>query len=418
MGIMATDKELLAEARQVIAEQSETLERLAAAAMPYGVIIAKDGKKLVVASDKGLLSVEDSGNKIGETVLLEPRSQQIFAVANLPKIGATVEVQNITDFGAEIASHGEPRIVALGQHKPKKGDRVMLDPSGSVVIAVIERAKPPYVPTVEHVSWDDIGGQENAKRLLIEAVELPRKHPQVFAHYGKKPTKGILLSGPPGCGKTMLGKAVATSIGAAGGFISVKGPEILDPYVGVAEANVRDLFRKAEDWKAVHGTEAVVFIDEAEAILAKRGGHFSYMEKTIVPMFLTEMDGLEQSSAIVILATNRPDLLDPAVVRDGRIDYKVEVARPTQQDALAIMNIHIGKKPVHGNRRDVIEKSVGYIYGHPLPHCGALIAGVVEKATARAIARDIAAKKTTGLCHEDFAHAVSVVKDQEMSYAA
>lgn len=418
-----TDRELLAEARQVIAEQSEMLERLSQAALPYGVIVGKDEvnktKKLILATGNGYISIADSGHKLGDTVLLEPMTNQAFATGHFPLVGNIHEVAAINEYGAVISLHGDDRIVAIGNLAVKKNDRVLLDPTGNVIIAVVQEARPAYMPNVEHVGWDDIGGQEEAKRRLIEAVELPYLHPKIYAAYDKKPAKGILLKGPPGCGKTLLAKAVATSIGSTGGFIACKGPEILDPYVGVAERNVRNLFRKAEAWKAENGKPAVVFIDEAEAILSARGGRHSYMEKTIVPTFLTEMDGLETSAAIVILATNRDDLLDPAVIRDGRIDYKVDVTRPSAVDAIQIMDIHVGKKPMQGNRKRTIDGAVSNLYMVPdLPFSGALISGMVEKAVDHAILRDIAAKKTTGLCDGDFAHAANIVKQQELAYAA
>lgn len=424
---MPTEREQLQEARALIAELQETLKRLSEGALSYGVVLDKDNsikdqKRLVVASPGGVVSVlDDDKAKVGEGIFLSPITGQILASANLPNFGQITDVVNLTPFGPEISFNGQARIIAPGQHKPKKGDRILLDPSGTMVLAVLESRRQEYQPVVEAITWDDVGGQDTAKRLLIEAVEYPRKHPKIFTAYGKKPTKGILMQGPPGCGKTMLAKAVATSVGSAdGGFISVKGPEILDPYVGVAEMNVRSLFRRAEEFKRNRGREAVIFIDEAESVLMQRGGRYAYMAQTIVPQFLTEMDGLEESAAIVILATNRADLLDPAVVRDGRIDYKVEVSRPSQKDAIEIMGIHIGKKPVRGDRSELIERAVANLYAHPkLPHSGALVAGVVEKATANAIARDIKTGKASGLCHEDFGHAVNVVKDQEsLAYAA
>lgn len=414
---MANDRELLKEAQETIQEQSAILERLSQAALQYGTVIGRDGKRLVLANGASTIAVEDDGSKIGDCVLVIPQTQQILEKGTHQPFGLVVDIAAVHETGAEVLLRGETQLVSCGSHKIKKNDRVVLDSSGSVILTVLE-SKPPYEPKVEKVTWDDIGGQEEAKKLLIEAVELPRKYPKVFAHYGKKPTNGILLYGAPGNGKTLLGKAVATSIGSsAGGFIGVKGPEILDPYVGVAEANVRSLFRRAEDYKLTHKTEAVIFIDEAEAILAKRGGIHSYMEKTIVPTFLTEMDGLEQSSAIVILATNRPELLDPAVIRDGRIDYKIKVGRPTQQDAIHIMTVHVGKKPIRGHRKTVIEQAVMHLYSHNLKHSGAMIAGLVEKASARAIARDISGGSLTGICQEDFVHALETVKEQE-SYAS
>jgi proteasome-associated ATPase len=221
----------------------------------------------------------------------------------------------------------------------------------------------------------------------------------------------------------MLGKAVATAVGSQGGFISVKGPEILDPYVGVSEANVRALFRHAEEWKAKSGKPAVVFVDEAEAILATRGGHHNYMGQTIVPTFLTEMQGLEESSAIVILATNRPDILDPAVIRDGRIDAKIEVPRPNEEEAVEILSIHIDSLPLgRGIQKPYLAKTVAEdLYGGPeMPFSGALLAGLVEKASQFAIRRDIAsgARRPSGLCPGDFAKAVVTVQNQEEPLAA
>lgn len=414
---MATDKELLAEARATLAEMHAELERLAEAALPYGTIIGKDGERQVLATAGGYVAVPKSKFKLGETVLLAPMTSQPFEKINPVSIGHIVDISRVHALGAEVSVNGSSSLVSFGTHEVKMGDRVLLDASSSVIVAVVERAREAKAPKIEKVLWDDIGGQDEAKARLIEAVELPRKHPQVYAFYGKAPTNGILLEGPPGCGKTMLGKAVATSVG--GGFISVKGPEILDPYVGVAESNVRNLFRMAEAHKAEHGTEAVIFIDEAEAILGHRGARHNYMSNTIVPQFLTEMDGLERSSAIVVLATNRRDMLDPAVIRDGRVDYKVEVARPNVKDAKGIMDIHLRGRPVRGDRAEVIEKSIQHLYMQELPYSGALIAGLVQKAMAHAITRDIKAKTKTGLCHEDFAHAVSTIKTQELEqYAA
>src|SRR5208283_4208865 len=174
-----------------------------------------------------------------------------------------------------------------------------------------------------------------------EAIELPFTHKDIFAHYNKKPPKGLLLYGPPGCGKTLVGKATTNSLanifGAkaiSSGFIYVKGPEILNMYVGESGRRIREIFQRGRKHFDKYKFPAVIFIDEAEAVLSERGtSRSSDVDKTIVPMFLSEMDGLDENHAIVMLATNRPKMLDPAVVREGRVDRHIKVSRPTVETA-------------------------------------------------------------------------------------
>lgn len=415
---MATDRELLNEAREQLKEQTALLEQLAAEALLLGNVIARsDDNKLVVSTGgEPYVVLQAQGAQVGDTVWLLTSTKQIYKKVPHTGIGSLVDIKKVHKNGVEIDSNGRAMLVGLAKGLTvEKGDRVMLDGSGMVVVSVIAKApKPQNVPTVEPVLWSDIGGHREAKRRIIEAIELPYKHPKLFAAYGKRPPKGILLWGPPGCGKTLLGKAIATSIGATGGFISVKGPELLDPYVGVAEANVRALFRQAE---AKAGKPGVIFVDEADALLAARGRAHNYMGQTIVPMFLTEMQGLEESGAIVILATNRADILDPAVIRDGRIDAKIEIPRPDQQDAEEILAIHIDGKPLSKEcskkylAQTVAEDLYGIPANPPLPFSGALLEGLVAKASDHAIRRDLDcnASKPTGLCAGDFVAAMTQV---------
>jgi proteasome-associated ATPase len=256
----------------------------------------------------------------------------------------------------------------------------------------------------------------------------------LFAYYGKKQIKGILLSGPPGCGKTMLGKAAANSLAniygkenSRTGFLYVKGPEILNQYVGQTEQTIRDMFDDARRHKEENGYPAIIFLDEADAILAARGTRNVGIGNTIVPMFLTEMDGLEESGAIVIIATNRPDVLDPAVVRDGRIDRKVSVIRPNKENAAAILQMNLKKIPIEENSsaEKLAYDTAEIIYDADLyvndklrlrdVVNGAMLANCVSLAISAAVRRDMenkVKKKGSGIRFDDLKQAVERVRHQ------
>ncbi len=194
---------------------------------------------------------------------------------------------------------------------------------------------------VPNVSWQDVGGLEEAKQELKEAVEWPLKYPEVFEHMKAKPPKGILLYGPPGTGKTLLAKAVANESEA--NFISVKGPEFLSKWVGESEKAVRETFRKARQ-----AAPCIVFMDEIDAIAPARGRGFdSHVTERVVSQLLTEMDGLEELRGVVVIgATNRPDILDPALLRPGRFDRLVYVPPPDKKARVEIFKIHTKGKPL------------------------------------------------------------------------
>jgi len=195
---------------------------------------------------------------------------------------------------------------------------------------------------IPNVKWSDIGGLEQVKQELREAVEWPIKHPEAFKRMGIKPPKGILLYGPPGCGKTLLAKAVATESEA--NFISVKGPEIFSKWVGESEKAIREIFRKARQ-----AAPCIVYFDEIDAIAPIRGLGFgdSVVTERVITQLLTEMDGIQSLENVVVLAsTNRPDMLDPALLRPGRFDRLIYVPPPDYEARLEIFKVHTRNMPL------------------------------------------------------------------------
>ncbi|MCL4404477.1 AAA family ATPase, partial [Candidatus Marsarchaeota archaeon] len=193
-----------------------------------------------------------------------------------------------------------------------------------------------------NVHWNDVGALEDVKAQLKEAVELPIKKPEAFTKMGIRPVKGVLLVGAPGVGKTMLAKAVATE--RESNFISIKGPELLSKYVGESEKAVRELFRKAK-----MAAPCIIFIDEIDSIAYTRNGDSSdsMVTERVVDTLLTELDGLGGlKNVIVIAATNRPDIIDPALLRPGRFDKIIEIPMPDEEARLAILNVYIKRMPV------------------------------------------------------------------------
>ena len=210
---------------------------------------------------------------------------------------------------------------------------------------------------VPEVRWDDIGGLENVKQELRETVEWPIKHPEYFKDMGIDPPKGILLYGPPGCGKTLLAKAVATESEA--NFIAVKGPEILSKWVGESEKAIREIFSKARQ-----AAPCIIFFDEIDSIVPRRGARYdSGVTDRIVNQLLTELDGLVRLEGVVVIgATNRPDIIDPALLRPGRFDRIIYVPPPDKKARLEILKVHTRKMPLAPdvNLQEIAELTEGY----------------------------------------------------------
>jgi proteasome-associated ATPase len=407
----------LAEANQKLAEQDTFLKGITEGALVLGTVLSvePDGKRGIVSAGPQKVACNlPKGAKAGDTVRVVPKTSQPLDVVAAPvDAGEVCTVAKVHGDLIEISSGMGTRTVARGSVECEPGTRIVVDSSFSIALRSLGSSEDNYLFAQEtSVSWEDIGGLEAAKEAIREAIEFPITHADLYRHYGKQPSRGVLLYGPPGCGKTMLGKAAATALQKAhggagnGGFIYVKGPEVLSKWVGEAEATVRGLFAQARAYKAKTGHSAVLFIDEAEALLASRNqdGYRGGIQATLVPAFLAEMDGLEDSGAFVILSTNRPDSLDSAITRDGRIDRKVQVTRPDKAQALRIFELAVRGRPsaaddlakrlcdaVFTSTEPVVSASaVGITVSLNLADCmsGALVAGIVNRATEEAMRRD------------------------------
>lgn len=237
-----------------------------------------------------------------------------------------------------------------------------------------------------NIHWEDVGGLSSLKERLIEAVEWPLKYPHLFEKGGVTPPKGILLVGPPGCGKTMMAKAIATESHV--NFISVKGPALMSKWVGESEKGVREIFHKARQ-----AAPCIIFFDEIDALVPTRsaGSSDSHVSERILSQFLAEFDGIDELRGVLVLgATNRVDMLDAAVLRPGRFDDIVEMMMPNEEDRGAIFAVHLRNKPVAKEVQPaaLAAKTEGF--------SGADIAAVVRTAAMTAVRRAVATLEKGG----------------------
>jgi transitional endoplasmic reticulum ATPase len=239
---------------------------------------------------------------------------------------------------------------------------------------------------IPNVTWGDIGGLHQTKELLKEAVAWPLKYPHLFEQAGVRPPKGILLDGPPGCGKTLLAKAVANETQV--NVISVKGPALMSKYVGESEKGVRDMFHKARQ-----AAPCIMFFDEIDALVSARGsgGGDNPVGERVLSQFLAEMDGIEDLRGVLVLgATNRADMLDPAILRPGRFDEIIRIPLPDDEGRQEIFNVHLrGKPQAPGiNVATLVRDSAGF--------SGAEVAAVCSRAALCAVRRAVAGLEIEG----------------------
>ncbi|MFG1699978.1 proteasome ATPase [Nonomuraea sp. NPDC049309] len=357
----------LKEARDQIVALKEEVDRLAQPPSGFGTFLeARDdgtievftgGRKLRVNVSP---SVDISQLRRGQEVMLNEALNVVEALG-YEEVGEIVMLKELLDEGkrALVISHAdEERVVRLADSligQPiRAGDSLLLEPRSGYVYERIPKSEVEelVLEEVPDISYEEIGGLGRQIEQIRDAIELPYLHSELFREHKLRPPKGVLLYGPPGCGKTLIAKAVANSLakqvaektGQSGKsfFLNIKGPELLNKYVGETERHIRLVFQRARE-KASEGTPVIVFFDEMDSIFRTRGsGVSSDVENTIVPQLLSEIDGVEGlENVIVIGASNREDMIDPAILRPGRLDVKIKIERPDAEAAKDIFSKYL-----------------------------------------------------------------------------
>src|SRR3984893_3629272 len=457
---VAEQEEVIQEARQTIEKLHEMIKKVTSPANRIGTYLGSPNKEtaqIVVGGSDYYCNVDPRINmsklKKGTRVLVN-EAYVIVGDLGYDLSGPVTKITELlgTDRLRVGMEHGMQSVVLqrsqdLMKETLKVGDEIRVDPNYRVAIEVLSQSKSEeyYLETVPELPWEKVGGQEEALSAIKDAIELPLLHADLFAKFQHQTPKGFLLYGPPGCGKTLIGKATAynltrqlkekTGEDMQQFFMHIKGPEILNMWVGESERMVREIFITARE-KRKEGFLPFIFIDEAESILGtRRAGRYSNVLSTLVPMFCTEMDGIDSlNDVVIILASNRADLIDPAILRPGRIDRKIKVNRPNREGARDVYRIYLtdnlpydgvlGKEADHmGDAISrLIERFVDWQFARREENkflevtlrsgrkeilyrsdliSGAIIASIVERAKAMAIKRAIATQQPEGIRETD-----------------
>ncbi|GGK82274.1 MULTISPECIES: proteasome ATPase [Streptomyces aurantiacus group] len=377
-GVSAQNERLantLREARDQIVALKEEVDRLAQPPAGFGVFLVanEDGTADIFTGGRKLRvnvspSVELEELRRGQEVMLNEALNVVEAM-EYERVGDIVTLKEILEDGerALVLGHtDEERVVRLAEPLMdvtiRPGDALLLEPRSGYVYEVVPKSEVEelVLEEVPDIGYEQIGGLGNQIEMIRDAVELPYLYPDLFKEHELRPPKGVLLYGPPGCGKTLIAKAVANSLakkvaevtGQATGksfFLNIKGPELLNKYVGETERQIRLVFQRARE-KASEGTPVIVFFDEMESLFRTRGsGVSSDVENTIVPQLLAEIDGVEGLQNVVVIgASNREDMIDPAILRPGRLDVKIKIERPDAEAAKDIFQKYLTERlPLH-----------------------------------------------------------------------
>ena len=387
--------------RDKIENLAEELEKLSQPPASFGVFLA--------SNDDGTVDVVTAGRKMRINVAPDIDPAKIAAGSQVILNDALNAVEVLSpDRAGEVVKVkdrlGEDRVVVFGrgdeemvaflagdllERGVRAGDPLLFDPRSGCAMELLpkEEVEELVLEEIPDVGYEDIGGLEGQIEQIRDAVELPFLYAELFAEHHLEPPKGVLLYGPPGCGKTLIAKAVAKSLAdkvrertgrddARSYFLNVKGPELLNKYVGETERQIREIFQRAKE-RSEEGLPVIVFFDEMDSIFRTRGsGISSDVESTIVPQLLSELDGVETlKNVIVIGASNREDLIDPAILRPGRLDVKIKIERPDELQAKEIMSKYLSPVvPIHPDDvsryggqageacRRMIEKTVAQMY--------------------------------------------------------
>ena len=390
-----TDEAMMDEAKKVIAEFEDAYAKLTSPANSIGVFLGKvEPDKKPKPRRRFGQPADQEPEKPAQTVRIALGDKEYIANVDPKlespefKVGTQVKVNEafavIGDLGfslegpivkiSEVLENGRlrvsmdaqgmsSRVVYRGEplleETLKPGSEVRMEPNFKCALEYFSAKETMdyYLEEVPILPWNKIGGQEEAIGVIKDAIELPLLHPELFARFGKRPLKGILLYGPPGCGKTLIGKATAynltqeyrerTGLDVKEYFMYINGPKILNMWLGESERMVRDIFAQARE-RSKEGNLVFIFIDEAESLLRTRSsGRYMNISNTLVPQFCAEMDGLVSlENVVVMLTSNRPDYIDPAVLRPERIDRKVKIVRPDRRASRDIYKIYLSDVPL------------------------------------------------------------------------
>src|SRR3954469_10620265 len=461
---IVAQEETIGEARQMIEKLEEVVKKVTSPANRIGTYLGnptRDTAHIVVGGADYYCNA-DPRIKLAKlqkgTRVLVNEAYVIVGDLGFETAGPVTKIAEVigTDRLRVGSEHGLQSLILqrsaeLMQASLKSGDEVRVDPNYRVALELLShpQSREHFLDEVPELPWKKVGGQEQALQAIKDAIELPLIHAELFEKFHHATPKGFLLYGPPGCGKTLIGKATAYNLtkqlGEKSGeemkeyFMHVKGPEILNMWVGESERIVREIFSTARE-KRRGGYLPFLFIDEAESILGtRRASRYSNILSTLVPMFCSEMDGIESlHDVVIILASNRADLIDPAILRPGRIDRKIKVNRPNREGARDIYRIYLtdtlpydgalAKEP--GNIGAAIDRLIERVLEVQFARreenkfleitlrsgrkeilyrsdllSGAIIASIVERAKGMAIKRSIAAQEEHGISETDLQQA-------------